>query len=195
MDLFLKALLLNCVHENPHLPKSNQSTALSTLGWGWWGDTWQNLLPSCLRGTQEPTKVSCPLAQPSGPCPWLRGQPLPSADETWKCQIQTKQPQICGVLSRAGYQGFWTWLFVGVCLEMLVLASYLSHPGTVLWCLAFIPLCLILFHLELVKTIPCKQFIQEMYYSWHFFTQLSRKRLQFLMIFFFHSVNTFCDCI
>lgn len=49
-------------------------------------------------------RVSCPLAQPDCPSPRLSGQPLPS-DGTQKCQIQTKQLQICGVPGGEVYQG------------------------------------------------------------------------------------------
>lgn len=47
MDLLLHALLLSHMHEITHLPKSKQSSAISTLGWDWWGDTWQHPLPRC----------------------------------------------------------------------------------------------------------------------------------------------------
>lgn len=84
VDLFLQALLLPDMHEIPHLLKSRQSSAISTLGWDWQGDS------QATEGHPGVPKVSCSLAQPGGPSPRLRGQPLPSADGTWKCQIQTR---------------------------------------------------------------------------------------------------------
>lgn len=144
------------IFQNPSNPAQSPPWA------GTAGEIPGNTRCRAVEGHPEAPKVSCPLAQPGGPSPWLRGQPLPSADETWKCQIQTERPQICQVPSRAGYWGVWMWLFIEVCLERLLPASYLSHPGIVLWYLAFIPLHLISSYLELVKTIPCKQFIQQM---------------------------------
>lgn len=139
----------------------NPSDPLQSPHWaGTGGEILGKICCWAVEGHPGAPKVSCPLAQPGGPGPWLCGQPLPSADETWKCQIQTKQPQICRVPSRAGYQGsghgIWLRSAWRGCSPPCT-----SHPGVVLWYLAFIPLCLISSHLELVKTIPCKQIIQQ----------------------------------
>lgn len=51
----MQALPLSPVHGMlSQLPRSKQSTAISTMGWDGWGDTWTNLLLGCCRARREP---------------------------------------------------------------------------------------------------------------------------------------------
>lgn len=158
VKLFLQGLPLSHVHEMPsQLPKSKQSTAISTMGWDWRGDTWTNLLLGCCRKPPEShahlLNPVAPVSDPvASPCPLMRCR---------NAKFRPSSPRSLGYLvegcTRGQDRGFFE-----VCLQRLLPVLYLSHPGTVLWYLAFIPLRLISSHLDLVKTIPCKQFIQQM---------------------------------
>lgn len=105
MDLFLKALLFNCVCENSHLPKSKQSTALSTLGWGWWGDNWQNLLLSCLRGTRGPPKSPAHLPSPVAPIPGFVASPCPLLLRPGSAQFRPSSHKSAGYSAELGTRG------------------------------------------------------------------------------------------
>lgn len=81
MDLFLQALPLSRVHEIlTHLPKCKQPTAISTMGWDWWRDTWTNLLLGCCRACREPPEPHAHLLNHMAPvsdpvaslCPLMR---------------------------------------------------------------------------------------------------------------------------